>query len=278
MLLRLSPLLVLLTLAAAPTSQPIPVPPPPHPIKQAGPHHTRHADFYSPRSPTDFNANVLKAIDAIQQKFPDGGTYFVGVKSTPPESPIGYPLELFGQPLLSPPRSASYCSGASYTPFIEALNLTYPNGAGQLSKERLEALKMQEPGDKRREDGVKFWGLWNDDGPGSHEAALQYAHMADEIDPNDAKPGDFANISWTSGLGHSVVFLTYHSDDSGQKCLRYWSSQKGTNGLGDQSSPLAKVKAIKIIRITHPENLFTFDPNTYPQVQRRHVPYSPVPQ
>src|ERR1700759_1822169 len=105
----------------------------------------------------------------------DGGGQFISVDANPPESPIGYDLKLFGQPLLSAPRKTSYCSGASYTVFIEAMNLQFPDGSAKLSPDRAESLRMQEPDGSRREDGVKFWGLWNDDGPGSQEAALQYA-------------------------------------------------------------------------------------------------------
>src|SRR5207253_9122527 len=140
------------------------------------------------------------------------------------ESPIGYPLALFGKPLLAPPRTTSYCSGSSYTAFIEALNLLYgkegaDDGAARLSPDRLEALRMQEPDGGRREDGVKFWGHWNDDGPGCHYALVQYAHMAQEIDPKRARPGDFMNINWKSGLGHSTVFLGYVVDDDGRKSV-----------------------------------------------------------
>jgi hypothetical protein len=241
---------------------------------ESGPHHTRHAELYGAYAPA-FNLNVLKACDIVQATAMDGGGYFVGVKANPPESPIGYDLKLFGKPMLAAPRKTSYCSGASYTAFIEALNVEFQSdGAAKISNQRLEAMRMQEPDGGRREDGVKFWGLWNDDGPGSHEAAIQYAKMADEIKPIDARPGDFMNINWTSGVGHSVVFLGWHLDKDGNKCVRYWSSQKGTNGLGDQSSLLSKVKDVKIIRITHPENVFTFDPLT--PVQRKGIAYDKV--
>nr|ALS90601.1 MetaGeneMark_Unknown Function [uncultured bacterium] len=121
-------------------------------------------------------------------------------------------------------------------------------------------MRMQEPDGGRREDGVKFWGHWNDDGFGSQYALVQYSGMGEEIKPADARPGDFVNISWTSGLGHSAIFLCYLTDETGAKRMLYWSSQPGTNGLGDQSSPLEKIKEVKFVRLTHPEKVFTFDP------------------
>jgi hypothetical protein len=67
------------------------------------------------------------------------------------------------------------------------------------------------------------------------------------------------NISWNAGGGHSVVFLGWFHK-GGQLGMMYWSSQKGTNGFGDVAlCPLTRVKTVKIIRLTHPEKLFSFD-------------------
>ena len=90
---------------------------------------------------TDINSNFLVAIDQIQSRFPNGGGYFIGITSDPPESPIGYNLSFLGEELLDAPRGTSYCSGSSYTVFIEGMNkiLTSEN----LSEERLELLRMQ---------------------------------------------------------------------------------------------------------------------------------------
>jgi hypothetical protein len=224
-------------------------------------HHTRHAEAYG-KYAVGYGLQVLKGVDAVQSSAMDGGGYFVGVKAKPPESPIGYGLKLFGTPLLAPPRTTSYCSGASYSAFIEAMNLIVADKSKSLSPDRAESLRMQEPDGGRREDGVKFWGHWNDDGPGTQYALVQYAGMGKVIPAEEARPGDFANISWTSGLGHSVVFLGFVKDDAtGEKRILYWSSQKGTNGLGDQSSPLSKVKSVVFTRLTDPDKIFTFDVN-----------------
>jgi hypothetical protein len=239
-----------------------------------GPHHTRHAELFS-RGIDGINVLVLRAIDTVQATAPDGGGYFVGVKAQPAESPIGYRLKLFGQPLLEPPRKTSYCSGSSYTAFIEALNLIYSDAQSRLSPERFEALRMQEPDGGRREDGVKFWGHWNDDGPGCQYALVQYSGMGVEIPPDHARPGDFMNINWKSGLGHSTVFLGWHVDSSsGRKSVMYWASQKGTNGLGDQESAVEKIASVKIVRLTFPDKLFTFDPAAK---VNRHVAGDPIP-
>jgi hypothetical protein len=229
-------------------------------------HHTRHEEIYG-KDIEGYNLAVLRAIDVVQKSSPEGGGYFIGVKAQPPESPIGYPLALFGKHLLAPPRTTSYCSGSTYSAFIEAMNIILPDGA-QLSPDRHEALRMQEQDGGRREDGVKFWGHWNDDGFGCQFALVQYAEMGKEIQPISARPGDFMNVSWVSGVGHSVIFLGYHYDDTGHQLVRYWASQKGTNGLGDQSSPVEKIKEVKIVRLTKPSNIFKFkiDKHVNPKV------------
>ena len=227
----------------------------------AGVHHTRHAEIFG-KYVQGYNYYVLQAIDKVQATAMDGGGYFIGIKAVPTESPIGYKLKLFDRPLLEPPRTTSYCSGSTYAAFIEQLNLIFSKKEGKkLSDERYEAIRMQEENGGRREDTIKFWGKWNDDGFGSHYALVQYAKMGEEIKPPQARPGDFINISWVKGGGHSVVFLGWYQDENGQKNIVYWASQTRTNGFGDEVIPLERIKEIKAVRLVHPENLFKFEVN-----------------
>jgi len=85
--------------------------------------------------------------------------------------------------------------------------------------------------------------------------------MGIDIKPIDAMPGDFMNISWKSGVGHSVIFLGWYINKDGKKSVVYWSSQKGTNGFGDQIVPLEKIKFVKIVRLIKPSNIFKFNVN-----------------
>ena len=230
----------------------------PQPL-QYGAQYTKHFETFSKDAPA-YNAAVLNAIDKVQATAMDGGGYFVGVHAVPAESPIGYPLSLFGKPLLVPPRTTSYCSGSSYAVFIEALNQILAKSPTPLSDDRLEALRMQEPDGGRRDDFVKVWGAWNADGPGSQYAMVQYTGIGERIKPEDARPGDFINISWNSGLGHSVVFLGWCLNPAGDKCVLFWSSQKSTNGFGDKMSRISTVKDVVIVRLTHPERIYSFSP------------------
>ncbi len=48
-------------------------------------------------------------------------------------------------------------------------------------------------------------------------------------------------------------------DENGKKYLLYWSSQKSTNGYGDQLVDIDDIENIKIVRLVKPENIFSFD-------------------
>ncbi len=226
-----------------------------------GAHHTQHAALFG-KYVSGYNLAVLQGVDRVQATALDGGGYFIGIHATPTESPVGYPIRLLGKTLLDPPRKTSYCSGSSFSALIEALDIILSGQESKLDSVHAEALRMQEPDGGRREDHVKFWGEWNADGFGSDFALVQYAKMGKVIKPVQARPGDFMNISWKSGIGHSVVFLGWYLDEKGQKMVAYWSSQKSTNGFGDAVVPISRIKEVKIVRLTHPEHLFDFDVNT----------------
>ncbi len=225
-----------------------------------GEHHINHLKTFG-KYVAGYNFEILRAIDTVQAHAMNGGGYFIGKDSIPTESPVGYDLHLFGKSLITPPRTTSYCSGSSYAAFIEALNFILKNKADSLSADRLEAMRMQEPDGGRRNDWIKYWGIWNADGFGSEYALEQYSGMGKSIKPNQARPGDFVNISWKSGNGHSVIFLGWYKNDEGKKNMVYWSSQTGTNGYGDQIVSLDRIKNVKFVRLTNPENLFIFNIN-----------------
>jgi len=225
----------------------------------AGPYHTRHLELFG-KYIKGYNRFILRGVDRVQSTAMDGGGYFIGKDSIPTESPIGYRLKLFGRPLLNPPRTTSYCSGSSYGAFIEGLNFLYEGSGKKLGDLQYEALRMQEKDGGRREDHVKFWGEWNADGFGNHFALVQYSGMGTPVKPIQARPGDFMNISWKSGLGHSVVFLGWYKNKAGEKQVVYWSSQRSSNGYADQVVPISRIKKVMIVRLTHPERLFTFQP------------------
>lgn len=240
--------------------------------------HMSHLRKFGSDAP-GINRVVLRAVDSIQAKEPEGGTYFIGVKANPSESPISFPVMFRDRPILNPPRSSSYCSGATYAVFMTALEFLLPPTRPGFSESIIEALRMQEPDGGRREDTVKLYGWWNADGPGCYFALCEYTQMGRRIKPGDALAGDFVNINWVNGPGHSVVFLQWEKTADGEPGMRFWSSQSSTNGLGDKVVPLSSISGFVFTRLTAPEKLAELNP-AY-QMPRPKVSYDvpkrPVP-
>ena len=236
--------------------------------------HISHLRKFGDRVP-GINRIVLRAVDSVQAKEPDGGSYFIGVKANPPESPISFPVMFRDRPLLSPPRSSSYCSGATYAAFMTALEFLLPPTRPGFPESVLEAVRMQEPDGGRREDTVKLYGWWNADGPGSYYALCEYTKMGTRVKPSEALAGDFVNINWVKGPGHSVVFLRWERTAEGEPGMRFWSSQTSTNGLGDKVVPLASISGFVFTRLTAPEKLAELNPDY--QMPRPKVTYD-VPE
>jgi len=107
-----------------------------------------------------------------------------------------------------------------------------------------------------------MWGLWNDDNWGYYHALTKYTDTGIEVDPKDALPGDFLSMSWKNGGGHAVIFLEWIRDKKGKiKEIKFWSSQKRTNGIGDALCKITDIYRLSFIRVTKPENIFAFDPD-----------------
>lgn len=231
---------------------------------KAGPHHVLHHEIFDKYTAFPMNHRVIEAIDRIQGQAPDGGGYFTGPHAKPAESPIGFQLSFAGD-VLNPSRkrTTSFCTGASYSAFLTAMTLNYGNSL-QVSAERLESLKMEEPDGGRREDGVKFWGRWNADDFGVYYALVQYSGMGTPIRPEEAQAGDFMTIGWKNGKSHSAVFLGWFQDSEKGPSMLIWSSQESSNGLGDYRVELSRVHGVKFVRLTNPGAIATFDPAGQP--------------
>jgi hypothetical protein len=219
--------------------------------------HTSHEKIYGKHTST-YNRIILKAIDKIQGRALNGGGYYTNLKDQSKESPIGYPLKIFSHPLINPPRTTSYCTGVTFAAFIEALNLIYPNGSTRLTLDRYEALRMQEVNGTRRKDFVKVWGNWNTQW-GAQYVMIKYLQMGKIVIQKQARPGDFINILFKGGGGHSAIFLGWYKNENGETQLLYWSSQPETNGISDHSVPFSRISRLAIVRLTDPGNVFRFD-------------------
>lgn len=229
------------------------------PLPMADPvHHTHHAELYGAGVPA-INQLVLQGVDRVQATAMDGGGYFIGVKTNPPECAYGSAIRYDGWCMGYPARATSFCSGSSYAAFLETLNSYNRLHPLWLTGAQVEALRTQEMDGGRREDKVKFWGWWNADGPGCYYALCAYTTAGERVSPDQAMAGDFMNIDWKSGLGHSVVFLSWETRD-GVKGVKFWSSQVSTNGYGDMWAPFDRIASVVIVRFARPEAIKALNP------------------
>ncbi len=148
----------------------------------------------------------------------------------------------------------TYCSGATYLVFVQALQLLLPQPAfgGGLA----EALAVN-----GQPDGVGVWGRWNANGPGTaclfHELGLGHNFTSFEA----AKAGDFMKIFWTGAVGmrehgHSVIYLG-REQQNGIEMIRFWSSNKPL-GYGEKSVPRTRIAYAIFSRLEMPGNIVRF--------------------
>ena len=226
-------------------------------------------------SSAPLNAAILAEMQQMHAKLPNGGGYFMGIKADPMECPIGLPIEFCGRPLLTPTRASSYCSGVTYALFLSAVEREVQANRWVLSQGQMEALRLQEPDGGRREDEVKLWGWWNADGPGSLYAMTLVTSMGIRVSPQDAQPGDFLNINWAKGGGHSAVFLGWVTTAEGKPGVEGWGSQSSTNGIGEVVVSEDALSGLVITRLTHPKGILSLDPNF--SIKRPRVEYDKPP-
>lgn len=191
-----------------------------------------------------FNEKVLKAINEMPKK---GGYVLTSVSPKKLRDAFSWNLdELNVNPKVAIP---SYCTTATYLVFYKALQSVW-SVQGLPSKEILEILKPNVEA-----DGVKIWGRWNSNGPGTAKFVHDNELGINFFSLSEARPGDFLKIYWNDEVGkneraHSVVFIK-----SQNNTLTFWSSNKDTDGYGVRTIPLSMAKKLLFSRITVPENI-----------------------
>lgn len=79
--------------------------------------------------------------------------------------------------------------------------------------------------------------------PGPLDALSQAGIGAEVTDWEQALPGDFVQLWRNDKSGHSVIFINWLRDATGQRVgLQYWSTQTGTNGIGFSSEAFGTAK------------------------------------
>ena len=200
-------------------------------------------DPFSRRDPNSLIVSLL-------QTMPRGGGYLATIGATRDLQSAAY---VSGGRLVVKPTAAraTYCSGATYLVFIQAIRNLVPDSA--LGAPLAEALAI-----KAQPDGVGIWGRWNANGPGTaclfHE--LRLGRNFTSFD--EARPGDFMKIFWTNAVGvrehgHSVIYLD-RKPVKGIEMIRFWSSNK-PGGYGFKEIPRSRILHAIFSRLETPSNI-----------------------
>lgn len=190
-----------------------------------------------------FNERVLKAI----QEMPKKGGYVLTTVS-PKKLRDAFSWNLDELNIAEKKAIPSYCTTATYIVFFKVLK-SYWLENGHPHKDIQEFYRANV-----ENDGVRIWGRWNSNGPGTakffHDAGLG----TNFEDITKALPGDFLKIWWNDEIGkkeqgHSVVYLK-----SDATTITFWSSNKTTTGYGERTIPKTMAKRLLFSRLERPEN------------------------
>lgn len=175
------------------------------------------------------NPYVLKAVSA----YPLDGSYPYHCSWEPREYDIynGVTQDMWYQGMVVakayPDGSrCSYCCGLTFEIFIRAMKLR----------------NVQHGRDPDDFNGMTFRDLFNllqlwyieGEGDSPQRGIVAYGLGKAITDFEDARPGDFADYSTTPAGGHSIIFIDWLRDESGQIVgMKYFSSNlSGTHGVG----------------------------------------------
>lgn len=148
----------------------------------------------------------------------------------------------------------SYCTSATYLIFYKTLQKYWQQSGMRPARSTLELLK---PNLER--DGLRMWGRWNSNGPGSAKLFTDAKLGINFDDINKAQPGDFLKIFWSQDVGkkekgHTVIFIG-REVHKGVEMIKFWGSSLSTKGYGYKI--ITRKSAVKTLftRLTHPENI-----------------------
>jgi hypothetical protein len=170
-----------------------------------------------------FNQRILDLIDT----YPDDGTYTYYWPSGTSWS--GSTQDIYYQGALVADDggfSACYCSGITWELFLE----TWRGIAGEqgLNFDDLNGVSGTDIKTMRAD-----WYVRELDGPGP-DVAMSARGLGERVESlDDLRPGDLVQFWRTSGSGHTVVFLGFEEDDSGNLTgISYVSCQGASAGFG----------------------------------------------
>jgi hypothetical protein len=157
-----------------------------------------------------------KDVLSTAYSFSDGSGYCGLAESGVPELIVHK-----GVVVLPASRGGSYCCGFT---FLVAMKVAQQRGL-MADKEPYQIKRFQR----------EWYGATKASAEKQLALAIENLGIGCEIDPREAKPGDFVAYQRTRGAGHSVVFLDWIRDQDVIVGFRYRSSQASTSGVGDST-------------------------------------------
>ncbi len=163
----------------------------------------------------------------------------------------------------------SYCCGLTFEVFVRAMQLR----------------NMQKGLDPDDFNGMTFFDLfnllqfWFIEGKGdSPQMGIETYGLGPKITNwEEARAGDFMDLSRNNGTGHSVIFIEWKRDEEGRITgLKYFSSNSGgvgylTEYFSDSGGKVLR-KWIRLARVGSIENYKSFDRRTIPMRREYYNP------
>lgn len=121
-------------------------------------------------------------------------------------------------------KGRCYCCGLTFEVFFRAYQL-------YCAKRKIPFRILNFTPQQVKKLRIKWYGA--DGNPKCSYNAILSMGLGKAVNPKKAKPGDFVQFWRKSGSGHSVIFIKWKRNSSGQIIgLTYWSTQKSTKGIG----------------------------------------------
>jgi hypothetical protein len=166
------------------------------------------------------HAHASSDIVKVAREYKDGGGYEWKGSGSPEQ------INFKGERIL-PKGESTYCSGFTFAVVMKAAEKR-----GLLSDKSPEQIRAFQK---------DWYGATKGSGETQCAFAVERLGIGKQIAPEKARAGDFLQLWRTNKSGHSVVFLEWVKEGRRNIGVKYRSTQKLTNGIGDRVEFFANV-------------------------------------
>jgi hypothetical protein len=168
-------------------------------------------------------AKERRSVLDVARSYKDGGGYVWEAGSGAPRT-----INFEGETLLAAQEKGTYCSGFTFSVAMQAA----------VERGLLKGKKL----DDVRRFQKEWYGVPKEAQETQCALAVERLGIGRRVkDLEEARPGDFVQIWRTNKSGHSVVLVEPVREDGKLVGLRYRSSQKATDGIGERVEYFADV-------------------------------------